>query len=385
MALYLGLMTGTSLDGLDVALLDIEPHQDCTALREHIRFIDGLDLPLPEPLRTRLWRLMHEDHAHFRDLAAAEQALAELAADAIRQLLSRQRLEPKDIRAIGSHGQTIEHRPHGFSDQPCQTPYTLQLDNPSLLAELTGIPVVADFRRRDLAAGGQAAPLAPAFHSALFAQPDQWRGLLNLGGIANLTLLPPLDSQAAVIGFDTGPANCLLDAWHARHQGAAIDPQGSWAASGHVIEELLDRLLSADYFTRPLPKSTGREDFHLDWLEQHLTGSEAPVDVQATLLSLTVESIARALEHTGVSLAGLTPCGGGARNTALMAALERRLAHASHPTGLTTCASLGWNADLLEASAFAWLAARRVLERPGNLVSVTGARGPRVLGGLYAR
>ena len=382
MALYLGLMTGTSLDGLDIALLDIAPSSPD---HERIRFIDGLDLPLPETLRSRLWQLMHCDEACFADLAAAEKALAELAASAVTRLLTRQQLTAEEVTAIGSHGQTIEHRPYGFSDQPCHTPYTLQLDNPSLLAELCGIPVVADFRRRDLAAGGQAAPLAPAFHAALFSQPGQWHGLLNLGGIANLTLLPPQGSTADIIGFDTGPANCLLDAWHARHRGTAVDQDGQWAASGKVIPDLLERLLSADYFRRPLPKSTGREDFHLDWLAQHLTGDEAPADVQATLLSLTVESIVRALEQTGVSLAALTPCGGGARNGALLTQLEQRLAQGEQATPLVSCADMGWNADLLEASAFAWLAARRVLERPGNLPSVTGASGPRVLGGLYAR
>lgn len=381
MALYLGLMTGTSLDGLDIALLEIEPTSEH---HERIHFVDGLDLAMPEVLRERLWRLMHEDEARFSDLAAAEQGLAELAASAIHQLLTRQQLSPRDICAIGSHGQTIEHRPYGFSHQTDTTPYTLQLDNPSLLAELCGIPVVADFRRRDLAAGGQAAPLAPAFHAALFSHPSRWQGLLNLGGIANLTLLPPLDSDDAVIGFDTGPANCLLDAWHALHRGAPIDQDGQWAASGSVIPELLEVLLANDYFSRGIPKSTGREDFHLDWLQQHLTGSESPADVQATLLKLTVESIAQALEQTGISLATLTPCGGGARNLALISQLEQRLVQGENSPALTSCTAMGWDADLLEASAFAWLAARRVLERSGNLPSVTGARGPRVLGGLYA-
>ncbi|WP_158772505.1 anhydro-N-acetylmuramic acid kinase [Cobetia sp. L2A1] len=382
MALYLGLMTGTSLDGLDIALLEIEPH---TMDREQIHFIDGLDLPLPATLRECLWRLMHDDQARFSDLALAEQELAELAASAIRQLLTRQQLTPAAICAVGSHGQTIEHRPHGFHSQQKATPYTYQLDNPSLLAELCGIAVVGDFRRRDLAAGGQAAPLAPAFHAALFSQPDQWHGLLNLGGIANLTLLPPQHSGAPVIGFDTGPANCLLDAWHARHHGTPIDRDGQWAASGHVIPGVLEHLLAAEYFAKPLPKSTGREDFHLGWLEQYLSGNEAPADVQATLLALTVESVARSLEKTGIPLPALTPCGGGARNLALIAALEQRLAHGPQSTRITCCAELGWNADLLEAGAFAWLAARRVLGRSGNLPSVTGARGLRVLGGIYAR
>ncbi|MGO2414948.1 MULTISPECIES: anhydro-N-acetylmuramic acid kinase [Cobetia] len=382
MALYLGLMTGTSLDGLDIALLEIESK---TAEKERIRFVDGLDLPLPETLRECLWQLMHDDQVRFADLARAEQGLAELAASAIRQLLTRQQLTPNDICAVGSHGQTIEHRPYGFHIPQQATPYTLQLDNPSLLAELCGIAVVGDFRRRDLAAGGQAAPLAPAFHAALFSQPDQWHGLLNLGGIANLTLLPPQNSSESVIGFDTGPANCLLDAWHARHHGTPVDHNGQWAANGRVIPELLEGLLTAEYFAKPLPKSTGREDFHLGWLEQHLSGDETPADVQATLLTLTVESVARSLEETGIPLPAITPCGGGARNLALITALEQRLANGPHPTQITYCAELGWNADLLEAGAFAWLAARRVLGRPGNLPSVTGARGSRVLGGIYAR
>ena len=378
MSLFIGLMSGTSLDGIDAALVEIgdSPSGD------RPRLLASHAEPMPEALRERLWRLCHAGQASFTDLAAAEDAFCRLQAKAVAALLAASDTPPDGVEAIGSHGQTIEHAPWGHVDGPA---YTLQLDNPSLLAELTGCPVVADFRRRDLAAGGQAAPLAPAFHQALFRCPGEWRLVLNLGGFANLTLLPPADHDAAVTGFDTGPANVLLDAWHARYRGGRFDADGAWAASGQVDEALLERLLGEPFFHRPPPRSTGREVFHLDWLAHHLRGGEAPADVQATLAELTATSVALGVEmarerHGAPPPAALIPCGGGAHNPHLLARVARHLPD----TPLIASADWGWPADWLEAGAFAWLAWRRFAGLPGNLPAVTGAAGARVLGGVYA-
>lgn len=374
MPLYIGLMSGTSLDAIDAALVD------CSAPAPRLLATRGL--AMPETLRRLLLRLCHAEGASFRELAEAEETFCRLQAQAVDELLETSGTTITEIVAIGSHGQTLEHAPEGHAGG---APYTLQLDNPSRLAELTGISVVADFRRRDLAAGGQAAPLAPAFHQALFRHPEEWRLVLNLGGYANLTLLPPTGHPAAVLGFDSGPANALLDGWYQRHQGGRFDADGAWAAGGRVDEALLARLLADDYFRRSPPKSTGREYFHLAWLERHLDGHEPPRDVQATLAELTAASVALAIEQLSTNLpearpARLLPCGGGAHNPHLLSRLQARLPGLT----LTPCAELGWPADWLEAGAFAWLAYRRLNGLPGNLPSVTGAKGPRVLGGVYA-
>ena len=371
MSLVIGLMSGTSLDGIDAALVECDHHH-----RPVLMEATGIDMP--ESLRRQLWQLCHAGEAAFELLAETEETFCRLQAQAVSALLRKSGVAIEDIAAIGSHGQTIEHRPGG------PFPYTWQLDNPSRLAELTGCRVVADFRRRDLAAGGQGAPLAPAFHDALFRDRQQWRVLLNLGGFANVTLLPPEGSDIPVIGFDTGPANALLDGWYARHHDGRFDRDGVWAAQGHCQKPLLERLLSDPFFESAPPKSTGREHFHLKWLETHLK-EEAPADVQATLLALTVESIARELERhlPADARAGacVIPCGGGAHNIALMKALGARLS----PIRTEHCETLGWSPDWLEAGAFAWLAWRRLEGLAGNLASVTGAAGPRILGGVYER
>ncbi len=378
MPLYIGLMSGTSLDGIDAALVEI----DDTPSGNRPRLLATHAEPMPASLRERLWQLCHAEQAYFADLAAAEDAFCRLQAEAVKALLLLSRTPQEAVVAVGSHGQTIEHAPLGHAGGPA---YTLQLDNPSLLAELTGLTVVADFRRRDLAAGGQAAPLAPAFHEALFRVRNEWRLVLNLGGFANLTLLPPAEDPRAPLGFDSGPANALLDAWHARHRGGEFDADGAWAASGRVDEMLLCRLLAEPFFHLPPPRSTGRELFHLDWLEAHLTGKERPEDVQATLAELTAESVALAVTMARERLeapaaARLIPCGGGAHNHDLLARLANR-----HPdSAMTDAGASGWPADWLEAGAFAWLAWRRLQGLPGNLPSVTGAQGPRILGGVYA-
>nr|WP_163501675.1 anhydro-N-acetylmuramic acid kinase [Halomonas socia] len=372
---FLGLMSGTSLDAIDAALL----HVDASG---RLSLEQTLAEPLPLPLRQRLLRLCQAESVSFAELAYLEDAFCHHQASAASRLLDSASLTPGDIEAIGSHGQTVEHAPYGHAGGPA---YTLQLDNPSLLAELTGCTVVADFRRRDLAAGGQAAPLAPAFHEAVFRHPSEWRLVLNLGGFANLTLLPPLNSEAQVIGFDTGPANALLDAWHQRHRGESFDADGAWAASGSVDETLLERLLGEPFFHRPPPRSTGREVFHLAWLESHLTGKEPAVDVQATLAELTATSVALGVEmarelSAAPPASALIPCGGGAHNRDLLGRLARHLPD----TALVPSSDWGWPAEWLEAGAFAWLAWQRLAGRPGNLPSVTGAAGPRVLGGLYS-
>ncbi|MDT8893611.1 anhydro-N-acetylmuramic acid kinase [Halomonas sp. I1] len=375
MSLFIGLMSGTSLDGVDAALVDITSDAPPRLLATHGE-------SMPPRLRELLWRLCHAGHISFAELAAAEADFSRLQARAVNALLEQQGIPASAITAIGSHGQTVEHAPTGHDGGPA---YTLQLDNPSLLAELTGCRVVADFRRRDLAAGGQAAPLAPAFHQAVFRDADEWRVILNLGGFANLTLLPPEHDARAPLGFDTGPANALLDAWHARHLGGEFDEGGAWAASGRVDDALLERFLEEEFFHQPPPRSTGRELFNLGWLEGRLSGGECPQDVQATLAALTATSIALGIEMARERLDAppigrLIPCGGGAHNPDLLA----RLAGQLPDTPLEDSASLGWPADWLEAGAFAWLAWRRLEQLPGNLPSVTGAAGPRTLGGVYA-
>lgn len=375
MSLFIGLMSGTSLDGVDAALIQCQQDGPPQMLASH-----GEDMP--EALRNRLYQLCHTDQVRFSDLAIAEDAFCRVQAAAVRQLLKKANISSHQISAIGSHGQTIEHAPEGHAGGPT---YTLQMDNPSLLAELTGCCVVSDFRRRDLAAGGQAAPLAPAFHAALFRHPEQWRLVLNLGGFANLTVLPPASDTRQPLGFDTGPANALMDAWIDRHLGKPYDKDGAWAASGQVDQALLARCLADPFFNQPPPRSTGREYFHLDWLSERLLDNERPEDVQATLSALTAASVAGGIELAMQTYGAPTPaalfvCGGGASNANLMA----RLAHHIPGTRVYDTASLGWSADWLEAAAFAWLAWRRLEQLPGNLPSVTGAQGPRILGGIYS-
>lgn len=375
MPLFIGLMSGTSLDGIDAALVRCGEGP--------VTLIEATGMAMPETLRQRLLMLCHSRSLSFDELAHAEADFCRLQADAVARLLAKSGVNPEDIQAIGSHGQTIEHAPCGYDDN-ADAAFTWQMDNPSLLAELTGCRVVADFRRRDLAAGGQAAPLAPAFHAALFSDANEGRILLNLGGFANLTLLPPTSLDMPVLGFDTGPANALLDAWYTRHNAGRYDADGAWAEEGHVDESLLARLLDEPFFRRPPPKSTGRELFHLDWLSQRLTGNEAPQDVQATLAELTAVSVAKGIEQAlhrrAISDLRLIPCGGGAHNQDLLRRITR---HASRVT-LARCEDFGWSPDWLEAGAFAWLAWRRLEELPGNLPSVTGAAGPRILGGVYS-
>jgi len=363
-SLYLGLISGTSADGIDAALVDFDDGMP--------RLLHGLTHPWPEPLRREILAVAQGETLIDLDrLGRLDVALARCFADAAQHLLREAEVTPGQVRAIGSHGQTLRHRPDG------DRPFTMQLGDASVIAERCGIDVVADFRRADVAAGGQGAPLLPAMHAMLLGRPGETHVVLNLGGIANVTRL---GIDGSVLGFDTGPANGLMDAWCQRHLGRAYDEDGAFAARGSVNNALLQRLLDDPYFALPPPKSTGREHFHLAWLQEHLQDdSMEPADVQATLLELTVRSIADAIGLHAPDAVRVLACGGGIHNRLLMEQLAERLA----PIPLESTADYGVDPDYLEAMAFAWLARQRLLNLPGNLPSVTGARGPRVLGAIY--
>ena len=360
--LYLGLISGTSADGIDAALVRFAPR---------LQLVAAQTFAYPDALRERVLALARANvRVALADYGQLDTAIGECFADAALGLLRAAGVAPAAVAALGSHGQTVCHGPGGHH------PFTLQIGDPNVIAERTGITTVADFRRADVAAGGQGAPLLPALHAAVFADAAVPRAILNLGGIANLTLLVP---GRPVLGFDTGPANCLLDAWSQRQRGTVRDDGGTWAASGRVDDDLLQALLADPYFALPSPKSTGRECFNLDWLDARLPSGCAPADVQATLLRLTVRSIADALARQP-RVRELYACGGGTHNPVLMAALGAALPDVR----VDTTAALGLDPDFVEAAGFAWLARARLENLPGNLPAVTGARGPRVLGALYA-
>ena len=370
MTLYIGLMSGTSLDGTDGVLIDLG-----TSLGPPIALVAHQHLAFDAALRDELLALNAPGDNELQRCELAANALARVYADLSLALLKDAAVSMHDVRAIGAHGQTVRHRPAAFDG----TGFTTQLLNGALLAELTGIDVVCDFRRRDVAAGGQGAPLAPGLHAALFATPGESRAVLNLGGIANLTLL---DGQGKVLGFDCGPANALLDGWCQRHRGEPFDDVGRWAASGRILSPLLAAMLADPYFHLPPPKSTGRDLFNLGWLDGHLArqaNSAAPADVQATLAALTVSSVARDLNRHAGGASLLLVCGGGACNTHLMLGLAAALP----ALRVTTTAEFGLPVDQVEGAAFAWLAQLFVERRPGNLVVVTGAHGARILGALH--
>ena len=359
---YVGLMSGTSLDGVDAVLAEIGPAGRVQLLHSHY-------LPYPDALRTRLLALHtpQPDEIHLAAIAANE--LGRLYAEAVKALLDG--FASDRVRAIGCHGQTLRHRPADG--------YTLQIGNAAMLAELTGIAVVADFRSRDIAAGGQGAPLVPAFHAQVLRHPDTHRVIANIGGIANITDLPV---NGSVRGWDTGPGNMLLDAWIKRHSGVHYDRDGAWAASGSVHPGLLATLMGHAYLQLPPPKSSGREQFNLDWLDAGLGSLDealAPSDVQATLLEFTAMSLADAVNRECTGAHELYVCGGGAHNRALMQRIS------AHLPGIrvATTATLGIDPDWVEALAFAWLARQTLHHAPGNLPAVTGARGERVLGAIY--
>ena len=361
-ALYLGLISGTSADGIDAALVRFEPG---------IEILAASTTAYSATIRDQLLALTAADAAiPLDELGALDVAVGECFAQAAIELLKRAGTSTARVRAIGSHGQTIRHRPSGAY------PFSMQIGDAAVIAERTGICTVADFRRGDIAAGGQGAPLAPAFHAAAFADRAPC-AVLNLGGIANLSLL---DRGGGISGFDSGPANCLLDAWAGLHLGTNCDLGGAWAANGRVDSSFLKRLLDDPYFSAPSPKSTGREYFNLSWLEARLGTLEiAAADVQATLLALSAQTIADALAASRSATSHIHACGGGVHNPQLMAAIARAVA----PVSLASTAEVGIDPDYVEAALFAWLARERLAGRPGNRVDVTGARGPRLLGAIH--
>lgn len=366
----IGLMSGTSLDGVDGVLVDFA--EGTQVLWHASRGFDAA-------LRAELLALnTPEGRDELHRAALAANALARSYAEVVRELLQATGLAPGQIAAIGAHGQTVRHRPQMFDG----TGYTLQLNSPALLAELSGVAVVADLRSRDVAAGGQGAPLVPAFHQGVFGRPGETVLVLNIGGIANLSVLA---GDGTVLGFDCGPGNALMDGWCQTHTGQPYDDGGQWAATGQVLPALLDRLLAEPFLQQPPPKSTGRDLFHADWLAGHLSASATsaadarPADVQATLTEFTARACAGAVQRFGRGGGELLVCGGGAFNTQLM----QRIAALLPGAAVDTTAARGLPPQQVEAAAFAWLARQALLGLPGNLPAVTGARGPRILGAIH--
>lgn len=362
-------MSGTSMDAVDAVLAE--------ASADRFRVRASHRVELPGPLAARLRRLALPGAADagtmdvLDELGRLDHEIAVLFAAAATALLAAADVAPAAVRAIGSHGQTLRHRPRD------PAPFTLQIGDPNVIATRTGIPVVADLRRRDVALGGQGAPLVPAFHAAVFAHPAEYRAALNLGGIANLTLLPP---GGPVTGFDTGPANTLMDVWARRHLGQPYDAGGAWAATGRIDKPLLQALLTHPYLALPAPKSTGPEDFSPDWLDETLAGRGAlePADVQATLCEFTARSVVAGLGDRPA--ARLVVCGGGAHNRTLL----QRIAALVPDTTVESSAAHDIDPDCVEGAAFAWLAARTLAGLPGNLPTVTGACRAAVLGAIWS-
>lgn len=362
--LYIGLISGTSVDGVDAAIVEFgDRHCDIIAART---------FAYPTDLRQRIDALIESPRCDLAEVGALDVACGRFFADCALALLGQAELSAAEISAIGHHGQTVYHEPAG------PEPFTMQIGDANSVAAITAIDTVADLRGLDVACGGQGAPLVPAFHEWLFASQDTPRLITNVGGIANVTALVP---GAATRGFDTGPGNTLLDLWIRRHRNSPFDERGAWAAQGKPIPRLLESMLADDYFRTPPPKSTGRELFNAAWLDHHLkaVGPAAAEDVQATLAELTAATIAQAANALDLGTADIVVCGGGAHNAYLL----ERIA-ALHAGSVSTTAALGMDPDWIEAAAFAWLARARVLGEPGNVPSVTGARKAVVLGGLYS-
>jgi anhydro-N-acetylmuramic acid kinase len=366
---YIGLMSGTSLDGIDAVLAKIGLNGETSAQ-------GAVSTPFSAELHKALLELQSPGPNELHREKQAANALAIAYAEAVHLLLEKTGLKAEEISAIGAHGQTIRHQPD-LGDLA----YTHQSLNPSLLAEKTGIDVIADFRSRDVAAGGHGAPLVPAFHAQQFASNENL-AIVNIGGIANLTLLP---KDGEVSGFDCGPGNMLMDAWIFDQQGNLFDQQGAWAAQGKLNEALLNKMLSDPFFSKAPPKSTGRDDFHLAWLQEKL-GKENYLteDVQATLLHFSVHTILEALARHAPQTQTLIVCGGGAKNLALMNLLSIKAGDFfQHPLEIITSDTVGIDPQLVEGLAFAWLAWAHKEKRPANLPAVTGAKGPRILGACY--
>ncbi len=373
--LYAGAISGTSVDGLDTAVIRVRG--------EAVSLVARKTHPFPAPLRQQLIDLGQGEGDNLDAAGAADAALGDFIGQCINRLIEDNQLSRRDIRAIGSHGQTVRHRP-GRAES--DTPFTLQIGDPNRIAEQTGLTTVADFRRRDLAAGGEGAPLATAFHEAIFGLAGEYRVALNIGGISNITLLPgpsrqadDADASSRLLGFDTGPGNALMDAWSQTHLGAAFDDGGAWASRGQVNDDLLQALLNDPYLSRMPPKSTGKERYNLPWLKQRLPAPPYRAeDVQRTLLEYTAVSIRDAIHQSAAPCERIIVCGGGRLNPVLLQRLQA-LCSAS----VETAEAHGWDGDAIEAAAFAWLAHCRLEHRAANSPGVTGARGARVLGAVY--
>lgn len=412
--LYIGLISGTSIDGIDAALVEFPGAFSAGLAPSHSpKLIDSLSLPYPNHLQTQLHQLCQaasykthtetdsetkaetssEIASETESMGNADIAVAQAFSEAVSTLLARNQLAPNDIVAIGSHGQTIRHLPNAA------LPFTLQIGDPNTLASLTGIDVIADFRRKDMALGGQGAPLVPAFHADVFRDSSQQknRAVINIGGIANITWLPA-DAQQPVLGFDTGPGNRLMDAWITRHQNKKFDENGQWAATGTVNQPLLTQLMLHPFLHQPFPKSTGREVFHLQWLDEQLAAAQQashsisipPENVQHTLLEFTVQSIALHLQQLianqnmpGQHSNEVYVCGGGALNNTLMQRLTEIGQQAQTSYKVRSTDDLGVDPNMVEAMAFAWLAFAFQHRIPGNVPSVTGASRPAILGGWF--
>lgn len=358
----LGLMSGTSLDGVDSVAVDFSGSSPRLVGHHHTAFT--------AELKQQLFALCQPGNNEIDEMGRTSVALGRFYVKAIDELLDFADIARKDVAAVGIHGQTIRHRP--------EEGWTLQLNNPALVAELSGLDVISDFRSRDLAAGGEGAPLVPAFHRQVFMG-EVARSVVNIGGIANITFLPARKSYGKIIGFDCGPGNILLDAWCRRHLQRDFDANGAWGATGHVQPELLERLLSDAYFDREPPKSTGREHFNMQWLEEKLQGEE-PVDVQATLMMLTARTITDAIKRFAHHTQEIYLCGGGALNGALAQMIRQE---AGDEMYVRSTSVLGVDPMHVEAMAFAWLAWAFLNRVPGNLPEVTNATGSRILGALY--
>ena len=358
--IFIGLMSGTSIDGVDAVIAQFEP----------FRLLATHGTPIDDATRAQILALCEPGQNEIARMGTLDFSLGELFAQASRAVLSQTALSNSDITAIGSHGQTVRHYPEqGFS---------LQIGNPTLIAEQTGITTIADFRRRDLAAGGQGAPLVPAFHEWFFHHEARDRVIVNIGGMANITLLPA-DKGLKVSGFDTGPGNVLMDSWIYTHQQQRYDACGQWAAQGQIDTELLNTMLGDPYFDLPAPKSTGREHFNVSWLAQQIKGRDiSPVDIQRTLVQLTAQTICDEIIKAGMQNADIYICGGGAHNSLLMQAMSEYIGHE-----VLSTETLGLHPDWVEAVAFAWLAYQTWHQQPSNLPDVTGAQGRRILGAIH--
>ncbi len=368
--LFIGIMSGSSLDGIDVALVELYDSSTSNAINiPNCKLLATHFVPYEADIKDAVLTLHFPQENELEKSALVANQLASLYAEAVNTLLSKEQLTANQISAIGCHGQTIRHQP--------QNSYTIQLNNHALLAELTNINVVGDFRSRDIAAGGQGAPLVPAFHQATFGSNNQNRAIINIGGIANITALSQTDS---VIGFDSGPGNILLDHWVKQHLGKDYDANGEWSSSGQIIPPLLNSMLAEPFFSLSPPKSTGRDLFNAAWLTHHIDHLDTrPQDIARTLIELTAVTICEAIQQHCPTMDEIYICGGGAHNRLLINCLQRKLPHTA--VGMTN--DLGVDADWVEATAFAWLAQQTMQNRPSNLPAATGAAGARVLGAIY--